>query len=109
MAEIETKHRLLVGLEAEDSSQDSLLSLFLSQAEKKVIKARHPYGVTELQRAKALDDYSDNVENIFIYLWNKQGAEGESAHNENGISRTYESAGIPSSYLDDIVPCVGVL
>lgn len=103
------KLRLLVGMKADDSSQDSLLSLFWSQAERKVIKARYPYGHDEQQREKALLQYADNIEQIYIYLFNKQGAEGETSHNENGVSRTYENAGIPSSYLADIVPCVGVL
>lgn len=106
MAEISAKHRLLIGLGAEDSSKDSLLSLFLSQAENKVIKARHPFGATDTQKAKALTDYADNVEQIYVYLFNKQGAEGETAHNENGTNRTYESAGIPNSFIADIVPYV---
>lgn len=108
MADIIEKRRLLVGLKADDSTQDSLLLLFWSQAERKVIKARYPYGYNESQKANALSQYADNIEQIYIYLWNKQGAEGETSHNENGVSRTYENAGIPSSFLADIVPCVGV-
>lgn len=107
MAEkIVAKHRLLAGLGAEDSSKDPLLSIYLSQAEKKVIKTRHPFGATDTQKSKALIDYEDNVDSIYVYLWNKQGAEGETSHNENGINRSYESAGIPSSFLSDIVPIV---
>lgn len=109
MAEkIVAKHRLLVGLGAEDSSKDSLLSIYLGQAEKKVIKTRHPFGSTDTQKSKALEDYEDNVDNIYVYLWNKQGVEGQISHNENGINRTYESAGIPSSFLSDIVPIVKI-
>lgn len=108
MAEIKEKHRLLVDLGAEDSSMDSLLSIYLNQAEKAVIKARHPYGSIDVQKAKALDDYSDNVESIYVYLWNKRGAEGQTSHNENGINRTFENAGIPISFLVDIVPLVKI-
>ncbi len=46
---------------------------------------------------------------IAAYLLNKQGAEGESRHSENGVDRTYESADIPSSMLSSVVPYVGVL
>lgn len=106
---VEEKHRVLVGLASDDDTLDNLLQLFLNQAEKKVLKTRHPYGATEIQKTKALDDYSDNVENIYVYLYNKQGAEGQTSHNENGINRTYESAGIPSSFVEDIVPLVGVI
>ena len=44
---------------------------------------------------------------IAVYLYNKQGAEGQTAHSENGISRTYESADVPESMLRGIAPFVG--
>lgn len=52
--------------------------------------------------------YARQVE-IAAYLVNKQGAEGEISHNENGISRSYESASIPESMLKDITPFAKVL
>lgn len=109
MGTISEKHRLLVGLEKADSSKDDLLLIFLLQAENKVLKARCPYGYTATQKEVVLSAYSDNVENIYTYLYNKRGAEGESSHDENGISRAYESAGIPSSFFDGIVPLVDVI
>ena len=45
---------------------------------------------------------------IAVYLMNKRGAEGESAHSENGVSRTYENGDVPASMLRGIVPMVGV-
>lgn len=39
--------------------------------------------------------------------YSKRGAEGELAHSENGISRTYETGNIyPSSLLKQIIPKV---
>ena len=46
---------------------------------------------------------------IAAYLLNKRGAEGQTAHSENGISRSYESADVPASMLQEIIPYVGVL
>ena len=45
---------------------------------------------------------------IAVYLLNKRGAEGETAHSENGINRSYESASVPDSMLKGIVPFVSV-
>ena len=45
---------------------------------------------------------------IAVYLINRRGAEGETSHSESGTSRSYESAGIPSSYFDGLVPFAGV-
>ena len=87
-----------------DGSEDILLSLLLSQAENKVLNKRYPFGYTDEQKALGLNKYSDIVFDISIYLYNKRGAEGQTAHNENGINRSYEKAGIPDSFVSDIVP-----
>lgn len=54
------------------------------------------------------DKYSLKQLEIAAYLINKRGAEGETAHSENGISRTYEDADIPSSMLKEVLPVMGV-
>ena len=87
-----------------DKPKDNTLSLILSMAEKKVLNKRYPFGYSAEQAEKALDTYSDIVMDISIYLYNKRGAEGQTSHSENGISRGYEKAGIPDSFVVDIVP-----
>ena len=42
-------------------------------------------------------------------MLNKRGAEGQTSHSENGISRSYENADIPESMLKSIIPFCGVL
>lgn len=41
---------------------------------------------------------------IASYLINKSGAEGETSHSENGITRAYESGSIPDSMLKQVIP-----
>jgi len=41
-----------------------------------------------------------------IELYNKRGAEGEIAHSENGINRSYEKADISDSLMNQITPMV---
>jgi len=41
---------------------------------------------------------------IAIELYNKRGAEGETGHSENGISRSYEKSDISQSTLGLITP-----
>lgn len=41
---------------------------------------------------------------IAAYLLNKRGADGETVHKENGTDRTYESANIPDSYFEGLMP-----
>lgn len=53
------------------------------------------------------EKYHSRTAEIACYLINKQGAEGETAHSENGVSRTYGAANIPASYFVGIVPYCG--
>lgn len=99
-----TLENLKIYLKITDNTEDDLLSLFLSMAENKVLNKRYPYGYTDEEKTAAIEKYSDVVMDIAVFLYNKQGAEGQTGHSENGISRSYENAGIPDSFVSDIVP-----
>ena len=53
--------------------------------------------------------YDTTQVEIAAYLLNKRGAEGETAHSENGVSRSYEDGDIPPTLLRRITPMAGVL
>jgi hypothetical protein len=60
-----------------------------------ITEVPHRYGVLQCE--------------IATYLLNKRGAEGETSHSENGISRGYESADVPESLIGVVVPFCGVI
>lgn len=99
--------RVMVGQPASDEnwSNDVLLS-YLTIAGEKIIKRAYPYDetVTEVPRR-----YGVLQCEIAMYLLNKRGAEGEIAHNENGVNRTYASADVPESLMGEVIPHVEVL
>ena len=88
-----------------EETADSVLLAYLSLAGSKVIQRAYPYR-TDVETVP--DKYAVNQVEIACYLLNKRGAEGEITHNENGVSRSYESASIPESMLKGIVPFVSV-
>lgn len=53
--------------------------------------------------------YVDLQYRIAVDLYNKTGAEGETGHSENGVSRSYGSAWISDELLGEVVPFVGVV
>lgn len=69
-------------------------------------KGAYPYDdtVTEVP-----DRYAYTQLEIAVYLMNKRGAEGQTAHSENGISRSYEDGDVPPSLLREIVPCASLI
>ena len=85
---------------------EDVLSSFLDIAAEKIMNRCYPFG-SEGRRIPARYDHLQ-IE-IAMYLYNKQGAEGETAHNENGINRSYESASVPESMLAEVTPYASVI
>ena len=97
--------RVIVGQPNEGDWSDDVLTSYLAIAGQKIINRAYPYDdtVTEVPRR-----YGYLQCDIAAYLLNKRGAEGETAHSENGISRSYENADVPESMLGEVIPHVGV-
>lgn len=85
---------------------EDVLSTYLSIAGNKVLKRAYPFDSTV---TVVPDRYAYNQVEIAAYLVNKRGAEGETAHSENGISRSYEDGDVPPTLLREIVPCASLI
>lgn len=88
-----------------DTATDELLSFLLEQAEGVVLARRYPFGKPEGVTVPAI--YEGVQLRIAIELYSKMGAEGQIAHTENGVSRSYEAGDISPSLLRQITPKVG--
>ena len=88
-----------------DTADDSLLSILLSQAAGIVLNKRYPFGQPEGVEVPAA--YEHIQLQIAVELFAKIGAEGQTAHKENGIDRTYEAADVSPSLLKRIIPICG--
>ncbi|MBR5199349.1 MAG: hypothetical protein IKW20_05915 [Bacteroidales bacterium] len=99
------KLQLLKAMVGESDTEEVLLA-YLNIAGSKIINRAYPYDseVTEVPTR-----YEFLQCEIAAYLLNKRGAEGQLIHSENGISRSYGSADVPSAMLDAITPVVGVI
>lgn len=99
--------RAMVGTPNTDENwSDDVLISYLNIAGRKIINRAYPYDdeVVEVPRR-----YGYLQCEIANYLLNKRGAEGQTAHSENGVNRSYESADVPESMLSEVIPHVGVL
>lgn len=99
------KVKLLKAMVGESDSEEVLLA-YLNIAGRKVLDRAYPY---DSEIVEVPNRYAFLQCEIAAYLLNKRGAEGQTAHSENGISRTYESADVPESLLNAITPMVGVI
>ena len=101
----EEKITILEALISPDTADVRVLSQMITLAEGIVLNRRYPFGIPE--GAKVPTQYEHIQLQVALELFSKMGAEGQTAHSENGINRTYESAGVSNSLLKRIVPVCG--
>ena len=82
------------------------VSAYLSLAGDKICRRAYPFDptVTEVPA-----QYQFLQVEIAVYLLNKRGAEGQTGHTENGISRSYESGDVPASMMRQVIPMAATL
>ena len=99
------KLTLLKAMVGSADSEEVLLA-YLKIAGGKIMNRAYPYGTEETEVPARYEFLQCE---IAAYLLNKRGAEGQTAHSENGISRSYESADVPESLLGAVTPTIGVI
>lgn len=81
----------------------------IESAKEAILNRRFPYGATADKKDAYLAEKQDLLYRCAIDIYNKEGAEGQLSHSENGISRTYESSWISAQLLAEITPMCGVV
>ena len=94
-----TKRDMLKDMTGE--ADRDVLTTYLKIAAGIVLRKRFPFGT----KVKTVPEEYDEVQvEIAAFLLNKRGAEGESSHTENGITRRYDDGDIPPGLLRRITP-----
>jgi hypothetical protein len=88
-----------------EETDNEVLSTYLTLAKGVVLSRAYPYSEEDTVPTK----YDTVHVEIAAYMLNKRGAEGETAHSENGVSRSYEDGDIPPTLLRRILPMAGVI
>lgn len=93
-----------------EESSESVLNDYLESASNIIQSVRYPYLDWSDTTTYPLETrYYDLQIRIAVVLYNKIGAEGQTAHSENGIIRTYGASDVPNTMLSEIIPKVKVL
>lgn len=88
-----------------DTATDNLLVYLLEQAEGIILNRRYPFGAPE---GASLSPFHEQIQlRIAVELFTKMGAEGQTQHQENGVSRTWEAGDVSPSLLRQIIPICG--
>ena len=89
-----------------ENTTDAELEDILESAKAVILSRRFPFGEAPEEIEPR---YKDLQIRIAVEMYNKLGAEGETAHSENGISRSYASASVSEELLREITPKAGVV
>ena len=87
-------------------TDENIVSAYLALTKSELLRLIFPH---KTYSAEVPECYKHLQVQGAVYYLNKRGAEGETAHGENGISRTYENAGLPESIVRQIVPMCGIV
>lgn len=90
-----------------DETDDEIISAFLSLAGDAICHYADPFNRAD--QGSVLDRYGGVQARAAAYFLNKRGADLQSGHTENGVSRQYEAADLPPSLLREITPICGLL
>ena len=88
----------LIGVDLLNEASDDLLNFYLDNAKDIICEIRNSDEVET--------KYLTTQVKIAVEVYNKQGAEGQLQHSENGINRIYEKGDISSSLLGQITPMI---
>ena len=98
--------RLKFALDGECDVDQKLITYYLERAIE-AINRRRGYKPTATQPAIE-EKYEWLAVDMAIAAYNKRGAEGQTAHSEGDVSRTYGNDGLfPTALLQSVVPLVG--
>lgn len=96
--------KLAVLISPDTASSDLLLHL-LEQSKWIILNRRYPFGAPEGATLSAMHEQIQI--RIAVELFSKMGAEGQTEHAENGITRKWEAGDVSPSLLRMIVPVCG--
>jgi hypothetical protein len=86
-----------------DEETDAVLGAMLTNAAALILNRMYPFGYPDGTAVPAR--YESLQIQLAVELYSKRGAEGQTGHNENGISRSWPEK---SQLLSQIIPHCGV-
>lgn len=103
MAMTDEEKAALTGALMGDAPGDDVVEAYLGVARDLILEARNPFSADPT--AESWEARYDRLQcEVAVELMSRRGAEGQTAHKENGVDRTWAEAGVSSSLMGRVVP-----
>ena len=94
--------KTLLDINAEDTSEDNAISVYLTAAANEIIAWRYSYGTEEVTAVPR--EYEMTQVWAVVSGYSQGGAEGQTQHDENGINRTFKYADMQAYIRANVIP-----
>lgn len=82
---------------------DDVVNTFFQLSKNAILLKRFPY-LQDVSEKELPSIYDSLCVRLAVYMFNKQGAEGEISHTENGVSIKWENGDLPESMMSEVIP-----
>lgn len=82
---------------------DDVVNTFFQLSKNAILLKRFPY-LKDISTKELPSIYDSLCVRLAVYMYNKQGAEGEISHTENGVSIKWENGDLPESMMSEVIP-----
>ena len=82
---------------------EDVVNTFFQLSKNAILLKRFPY-LQDVSEKTLPSIYDSLCVRLAVYMYNKQGAEGEISHTENGVSIKWENGDLPESLMSEIIP-----
>jgi hypothetical protein len=82
---------------------DDVVNTFFQLSKNAILLKRFPY-LQDISEKELPSIYDSLCVRLAVYMYNKQGAEGEISHTENGVSIKWENGDLPESMMSEVIP-----
>ena len=97
----------LIDIASDDTSADTRILAYLTLAEKEILGWRYSYG--SAAPTSVPTEYEMTQVMAVVAGYTQSGAEGQTTHGENGISRTFKYADMIAYIRANVIPFAGVV
>lgn len=101
--------KTVMAIAESDTSEDSRITVYLSAAAKEIIAWRYSYSAAETPVLVVPDEYEMTQVFAVVNGYSQSGAEGQTSHGENGISRSFKYDDMIAYIRSHVIPLCGVL